>query len=89
MHTGDINREPLPHIIFECQQSVGPFKDVKHFHDWFATLNHPGPNAFLSPFRSGLLDEIPIVFTPSDLNRSNIMMHRDADGNPRITGIID
>lgn len=41
------------------------------------------------PWRSGLLSDIPIMFTHADLNRTNIIMSYDSNGYPRITGIID
>ena len=78
-------------IIFEHKQPAGPFGDVASFHDWFASLTRstaPAQNEDLGPWRSGLLDDVQIVFTQGDLHRSSIMMSRDSNGLPRITGVI-
>lgn len=78
--------------MFQTSQPAGPFTNVPAFNDWLATLKSrapPGRNVDPGPWRSGLLDDIPIVFTHADLHRSNIMVSQDANGIPRITAIID
>jgi hypothetical protein len=78
--------------MFQTSQSAGPFTKVAAFHDWLATLRShapPGLNVDLGRWRSGLLDNIPIVFTHADLHRSNIMVFQDANGIPQIAAIID
>jgi len=91
--SGNINQEALQDIIFETTQPAGPFLDVASFHDWFSTRAVKPAFSKLTadngPWRSGLLDDIPITFTHADLHRSNIIMSYDSDGYPRITGIID
>ncbi|CZR69067.1 uncharacterized protein PAC_18968 [Phialocephala subalpina] len=89
---GDINQERLHDVVFQISKSSGPFTTVAAFNDWLATLRSgapPGLNVDYGPWRSGLLDDIPIVFTHADLHRSNIMVSQDANGVPRITAIID
>ncbi|KUJ14488.1 phosphotransferase enzyme family protein-like protein [Mollisia scopiformis] len=89
---GDINQEPLHDVMFQTNQPAGPFSNVPAFNDWLATLRcraPPGVDVDTGPWRSGLLDDIPIVFTHADLYRSNIMVCQDANGIPRITAIID
>ena len=41
------------------------------------------------PWRPGLLDDAPIIFTHGDLHRSNILMSWDENGMPRVAAIID
>jgi len=43
----------------------------------------------VDPIRSGLLEDDSIVFTHSDLHRSNIMVSEFNEGPPRILAIID
>lgn len=40
-------------------------------------------------WRAGLDDNVPIVFTHNDLNRSNILVSWDKDGLTRVVGLID
>ena len=78
--------------MFQTSQPAGPFPNVATFNDWLATLRSRAPlglNVDLGPWRSGLLDDLPIVFTHADLHRSNIMVSQDANVTPRITAIID
>ena len=78
--------------MFQTSQPAGPFTNVAVFNDWLATLRSrapPGLNVDPGPWRSGLLDDIPIVFTHADLHRSNIMVSQGVNGIPRITAIID
>ncbi|KAH9208372.1 kinase-like domain-containing protein [Leptodontidium sp. 2 PMI_412] len=90
---GNINREPLQDVIFQTRQPAGPFPNVVTFNDWLVQRSSSlpsGPKVDYGPWRSGLLDDIPIVFTHADLHRSNIMVSQDAaDGIPRIAAIID
>jgi hypothetical protein len=41
------------------------------------------------PWRPGLLDDAPIVFTHSHLDRSNILMSWDENGAPRVAAIVE
>ncbi|KAL2070322.1 hypothetical protein VTL71DRAFT_13348 [Oculimacula yallundae] len=86
---GTINRQPVQDVIFE-HKHFEVFSDVTSFHDWFSgvVMSHmdlSDPDRW----RPGLLDEVPIVFTHADLHRSNIMMTWDANGKPRVAGIVD
>jgi hypothetical protein len=50
--------------MFQTSQPAGPFTNVAAFNDWLATLRShapPGLNVDLGPWRSGLLDDIPIL----------------------------
>ncbi|RDL39282.1 Uncharacterized protein BP5553_03622 [Venustampulla echinocandica] len=91
---GTINQGPLQDIIFAGQQPTGVFPNVSSFHTWFSTpKRQKTQNADLSPdptWRSGLLDDVPIVFTHGDLHRSNILISRDEhEGTVKIAGIVD
>lgn len=89
---GDINRQSLHDVIFDFKQPAGPFQDVKSFYDYFATLTRRRPQDTDRPMdsmRSGLLDDVPIVFTHGDLHRSNIMMSKLDSGPLHILAIID
>ncbi|KAH7360971.1 kinase-like domain-containing protein [Rhexocercosporidium sp. MPI-PUGE-AT-0058] len=89
---GDINQESLHDVMFQTSQPAGPFTTVAVFNYWLARLRSGAPlgqNIDSGPWRSGLLDDIPIVFTHADLHRSNIMVSQDADVMPCITAIID
>jgi hypothetical protein len=91
-HVGAINQQPLQDVIFDGRQPGDVFSDVASFHDWFTTLTWRTvleSDETPHPWRSGLLDDIPIVFTHSDLHRSNIIMSWDENRAPRIAGIID
>jgi len=90
--TGDINRQPIHDVLFDFKQPAGPFPDIKSFHDWFANLTKRrprDPDEVPDPWRCGLLDDVPIVFTHADLHRSNIMVSDADDGFPRVLAIID
>ena len=90
--TGDINRQPIHDVLFDLKQPPGSFPDTKSFHDWFANLTRRTArdrDEAPDPWRSGLLDDAPIVFTHADLHRSNIMVSETDDGFPRILAIID
>jgi len=88
---GHIGRQPLLDIIFEGSRSSpnSSFESVSAFHDWFTTLKRragiEGPHLY----RSWLPDNVPIVFTHSDLHRSNILVSREISGSPRVLSIID
>lgn len=74
------------------RQPAGPFPDVESFHDWFSRSTrqaHHDPDEAPHPWRQGLLDDVPIVFTHGDLHRSNIVMSREGTEMPRVIGIID
>ncbi|XMA10605.1 hypothetical protein WAI453_003396 [Rhynchosporium graminicola] len=85
---GTINRQCAQDVVFQ-EKKFEVFSDVTSFHDWYSgvvisdmDLSDP------DPWRPGLLDDVPIVFTHADLHRSNIMMSW-AKGKPRITAIVD
>ena len=83
---GNINRQSLQDVIFDYKQPAGPFPDVKSFYDWFAKLSRRMPLAqdeTIDPMRAGLQDDDRIVFTHSDLHRSNILVS-NLDNNVQI-----
>ncbi|OBT60385.1 hypothetical protein VE03_10145 [Pseudogymnoascus sp. 23342-1-I1] len=89
---GSINRQPLRDILFDFSQPAGPFQDPTSFYDWFSQLGGPkpyDPKAPMHPMRAGLPNESSIVFTHSDLHRSNIIVTKLDSGTPRILAIVD
>ena len=89
---GNINRQSPQDVIFDYKQPAGPFPDVKSFYDWFSKLSVRMPLAqdnAIDPMRSGLQDNDGIVFTHSDLHRSNILVSKLDNAIPRVVAIID
>ncbi|KAL3425124.1 phosphotransferase enzyme family protein [Phlyctema vagabunda] len=87
---GNINHEPVQDIIIEGNRFNRCFPDVPSFHDWFSGVTLPPIDpSDPDPWRPGLLDDAPIVFTHSDLHRSNILMSWGEKGMPQIAAIVD
>lgn len=79
-------------IIFETRYRSGTFSDVASINEWFANLARPPDldwKEYPHSWSRGLLDDAPIVFTHTDLHRSNIMISRSPDGAPTVIGLID
>ncbi|KAI9679790.1 MAG: hypothetical protein M1817_004804 [Caeruleum heppii] len=89
---GSISRQPLLDIMFEYLPPAGPFSTVEQFNEWYSTTaktHHPAFKPFDDPFRAGLSDDAPIMFTHGDLHRGNIIVSRPSDGPARILAIVD
>ncbi|KAI1267651.1 kinase-like domain-containing protein [Xylariaceae sp. FL1019] len=95
-HLGHIGGQGVGDIIFSDAgfPNAGPFENVKQFHDLFARFSHRD-RPDLEPRRifdemNGLADDVPIVFTHGDLDKSNIVIApREGDSPPRLAAIID
>ncbi|OTB12770.1 hypothetical protein K445DRAFT_320572 [Daldinia sp. EC12] len=95
-YIGHIGRQGVGDVIFSDagDAHAGPFEDIKQFHDFFARYScrlHPDWNPRRDfPELAGLRDDQPVVFTHSDLDRSNILIYpRDGESSPRVAAIID
>ncbi|GBE87499.1 hypothetical protein SCP_1101760 [Sparassis crispa] len=86
---GHIGRQPLLDIVFDEYPNSGPFPTVPAFHDYFSNLPFEFNASMPHPFRSKLIDDVPIVFTHSDLHPSNVIVSAEGDGAPRVVAIID
>ncbi|KFY39364.1 hypothetical protein V494_04012 [Pseudogymnoascus sp. VKM F-4513 (FW-928)] len=89
---GSINRQSLRDVLFDFSQPAGPFEDSTRFYDWFSQLGGPRPydtDAPKHPMRPGLPNDPSIVFTHSDLHRSNIIVTKLDSETPRILAIVD
>ncbi|KAK8106822.1 uncharacterized protein PG998_008835, partial [Apiospora kogelbergensis] len=93
-----INRGPLTDVVVAGGNfsPAGPFSSVAEFHDWLSWMlvkdkgqHWPGidPKDIPDPYRQGLPDDSPVVFTRADLHPSNIMV--SAEYPHRIVAIID
>ena len=75
------------------ERPVGPFPNVKAFHDTLVHLPYPDrydPNDPPHPYRGFLHNDAPVVFAHGDLHRSNIMITPTSEGcSPRVLAIID
>jgi hypothetical protein len=90
VNIGGINQQAVKDIIFDGSGLDRYFSDVTSFHNWFSGVTIPQINTSNpDPWRPGLLDDVPIVFTHSDLHRSNILMSWDENGAPRVAAIVD
>ncbi|KAL6306016.1 kinase-like domain-containing protein [Sparassis latifolia] len=86
---GHVGRQPLLDIVFDAYSNSGPFLTVPAFHDYFSYLPLEFKASMPHPFRSKLIDDVPIVFTHSDLHLSNMIVSAEGDGTPRVVAIID
>ncbi|KAK7996659.1 inner nuclear membrane protein SRC1 [Apiospora arundinis] len=95
---GDISGGPLADIIFTSGNlpRAGPFVTTKEFHDWLSSMlkkdkgqHWPGvdPSEIPDPYRQGLPDDSPVVFTHADLHPSNILISTETPR--RIVAIVD
>ncbi|KAI1394572.1 hypothetical protein F4819DRAFT_262510 [Hypoxylon fuscum] len=93
---GHIGRQGVGDIIFSDagDPHAGPFQDITQFHDFFARYScqlQPDWNPRRDfPELAGLTDDMPIVFTHGDLDKSNILISPREEGSPpRVAAIID
>ncbi|KAI0146110.1 hypothetical protein GGR57DRAFT_494356 [Xylariaceae sp. FL1272] len=95
-YLGHIGRQGVGDIIFSDAgfPNAGPFEDIKQFHEFFARFTcRDLPN--FEPRRefdelAGLTDDMPVVFSHADLDKSNIIIApREGDSRRRLAAIID